>query len=439
MRPMKDSGIEWIGKIPEGWETCRLKNLADPLQENSFIDGDWIESPDITDEGIRYLTTGNVGDGLYKRQGNGYISQETFKDLNCKYAYPGDLVIARLNAPYGRSCILEDDEDRYVLAVDIVILRTLQDKRYICYFTQCPGYQRAVEDYSRGTAMKRISRSNLGNIDVLLPPLAEQQAIADYLDEKCAAIDKLIDNQKAQIEKMKEYKQSVITEAVTKGLNPSVPMKDSGIEWIGKIPEGWGTSRVGLHYDIVLGKMLCSEQATPQHTLGRYYCAANVHFGEISPEDELKEMWFSEAEKQSYGIKEGDLLVVEGGAGAGGCAIASRIQGEVYIQNSILRVRAKEGNDNRYLRYYIESMVKRNYIDIVCNKATIPHFTKDKLGAMPYIVMSLAEQQAIADYLDEKCAAIDKLIAIKQAKIDKLNDYKKSLIYEYVTGKREVL
>ena len=210
-------------------------------------------------------------------------------------------------------------------------------------------------------------------------------------------------------------------------------MKDSGIEWIGKIPEGWRTSRVGLHYDIVLGKMLCSEQATPQHTLGRYYCAANVHFGEISPEDELKEMWFSEAEKQSYGIKEGDLLVVEGGAGAGGCAIASRIQGEVYIQNSILRVRAKEGNDNRYLRYYIESMVKRNYIDIVCNKATIPHFTKDKLGAMPYIVMSLAEQQAIADYLDEKCAAIDKLIDNQKVQIEKMKEYKQSVITEAVT------
>lgn len=213
--PMKDSGIEWIGKIPEGWETCRLKNVADPLQENSFIDGDWIESPDITDEGIRYLTTGNVGDGLYKRQGNGYISQETFKDLNCKYAYPGDLVIARLNAPYGRSCILEDDEDSYVLAVDIVILRTLQDKRYICYFTQCPGYQRAVEDYSRGTAMKRISRNNLGNIDVLLPPLAEQQAIADYLDEKCAAIDKLIAIKQAKIDKLNDYKKSLIYEYVT--------------------------------------------------------------------------------------------------------------------------------------------------------------------------------------------------------------------------------
>lgn len=213
--PMKDSGIEWIGKIPEGWETCRLKNLADPLQENSFIDGDWIESPDITDEGIRYLTTGNVGDGLYKRQGNGYISQETFKDLNCKYAYPGDLVIARLNAPYGRSCILEDDEDRYVLAVDIVILRTLQDKRYICYFTQCPGYQRAVEDYSRGTAMKRISRNNLGNIDVLLPPLAEQQAIADFLDEKCAAIDKLIAVKQGKIDKLNDYKKSLIYEYVT--------------------------------------------------------------------------------------------------------------------------------------------------------------------------------------------------------------------------------
>ena len=213
--PMKDSGIEWIGKIPEGWEVVRIKNLPDYSCPNAFIDGDWIESTDISDEGIRYITTGNIGDGIFKRQGDGYISDETFQRLNCKYAYPGDIVFSRLNAPYGRSCILPNDEDKYVVAVDIVILRTSYNKKYICYYTQCQHYQHDVEDFSRGTAMKRISRNNLGLVKILLPPLEEQHQIADYLDKKCAEIDDLIKLKEQKIEKLKEYKKSLIYEYVT--------------------------------------------------------------------------------------------------------------------------------------------------------------------------------------------------------------------------------
>ena len=430
MRPMKDSGIAWIGKIPEGWRAIKFKYFYIHKKEIAGDRADDYERLALTLNGV-IKRPKDDSEGLQPGQFDGYqILQED--DFVFKMIDLQNISTSRVGLSAYKGLV----SPAYIRFSSKGVPHS---RRFFYYFLMSLYYNCVYNNLGGDGVRSALNANDLGDLIFPIPPLAEQQAIADYLDEKCAAIDKLIDNQKVQIEKMKEYKQSVITEAVTKGLNPSVPMKDSGIAWIGKIPEGWRTSRVGLHYDIVLGKMLCSEQATPQHTLGRYYCAANVHFGEISPEDELKEMWFSEAEKQSYGIKEGDLLVVEGGAGAGGCAIASRIQGEVYIQNSILRVRAKEGNDNRYLRYYIESMVKRNYIDIVCNKATIPHFTKDKLGAMPYIVMSLAEQQAIADYLDEKCAAIDKLIAIKQAKIDKLNDYKKSLIYEYVTGKREVL
>ena len=213
--PMKDSGIEWLGKIPASWNVVRIKNLPDYTKENAFVDGDWIESPNISDEGIRYLTTGNIGNGIYKRQGNGYVSNETFSVLDCKYAYPNDLVIARLNAPFGRSCILPADEKQYVVAVDIVILRTAQNKRYICYVTQCPNFQHSVEDFARGTAMKRISRSNLGSVSICLPPLSEQQQIADYLDDKCAKIDKLIALKQEKIEKLNEYKKSLIYEYVT--------------------------------------------------------------------------------------------------------------------------------------------------------------------------------------------------------------------------------
>ena len=213
--PMRDSGIEWIGKIPESWNVSKIKMLADFNQENSFMDGDWIESPYIEDEGIRYITTGNIGDGMFKRQGNGFISNATFEKLQCKYAYPGDLIFSRLNEEYGRSCILPDDYEKYVIAVDNVILRTKEEKRYICYATQCTNYHTAVFFLARGTAMKRISRTNLGNVSVPLPTIQEQKQIADYLDKKCADINGLISIKQQKIEELKEYKKSLIYEYVT--------------------------------------------------------------------------------------------------------------------------------------------------------------------------------------------------------------------------------
>lgn len=213
--PMKDSGVGWIGEIPETWSISKIKMLADETQENAFIDGDWIESLYIEDTGIRYLTTGNIGDGVFKRQGNGFISNETFTKLQCKYAYPQDLIFSRLNEEYGRSCILPNDYDKYVIAVDNVILRTNEYKKYICYVTQCSNYHKAVFFYARGTAMKRISRTNLGNVAIPLPSIAEQQQIADYLDKKCADIDSLISIKQQKIEELKEYKKSFIYEYVT--------------------------------------------------------------------------------------------------------------------------------------------------------------------------------------------------------------------------------
>ncbi|MEG9430022.1 MAG: restriction endonuclease subunit S [Christensenellaceae bacterium] len=215
--PMKDSGVDWIGKIPEGWSICRIKHIADPNIENSFIDGDWIESGDISSEGILYFTTGNVGDGKFKHQGNAYITEETFQKLNCKFAFGGDFVIARLNQPFGRSCIIPNDIEKCVLAVDIVILRPTKDfnKQYLSYITQCPNYQQSVGDKARGTAMKRISRSNLGDIFLIKPPKCIQNQIAEYLDKKCADIDSLIEIKQKKIDELNNYKKSLIYEYVT--------------------------------------------------------------------------------------------------------------------------------------------------------------------------------------------------------------------------------
>ena len=285
--------------------------------------------------------------------------------------------------------------------------------------------------------MQRISRTQLGNIAFPLPNRDVQEQIVTYLDTKCAEIDKVVEQTRTTIEEYKKLKQAIITEAVTKGVRGPRPMKPSGVEWIGDIPEQWSRSRVGLHYHVVLGKMLCNTQQNDEYTLEPYFCAADIHFGAV--DKAKKEMWFSSAEKDMYRVMPGDLLVVEGGAGAGGCAVVKDCETATYIQNSVMIVRGKKSCSVAYLGYWIESLVKRAYIDVVCNKATIPHFTKDKLSSVPIPLPSSEEQQEIAAYLDTKCAEIDRIIGKKEQLIEEIGSYKKSLIYEYVTGKKQVL
>ena len=373
------------------------------------------------------MTTGNVGDGQFKYQGNGYITQETFGKLNCKFAYPGDWVIARLNAPYGRSCILPSDEERYVLAVDIVILRTKYNKKYLCYFTQCPEFQHAVEDFARGTAMKRISRTNLGAVKIVLPSIVEQGSIADCLDVKCAKIDKLIEVQQAQIEKLKEYKQSVITEAVTKGLDPTAPMKDSGVEWIGKIPEGWEVRR-GKSVLNLLGKPVLDTDEV-------ITCFRD---GEVTLRKNRREDGFTFSDKEIgyQGIDIGDLVVhgMDGFAGAIGISDSRGKASPVLI--------VLDSNQNKkYLMYYLRSMAYRDIFLALSTGIRVRScdLRWNKLSLLPFLVPSLEEQNEIVDYIDSKLNHIDTLIALKQSKIEKLQEYKKSLIYEYVTGKKEVI
>ena len=177
--------------------------------------------------------------------------------------------------------------------------------------------------------------------------------------------------------------------------------------------------------------MLCVTSNNEANVRLPYVCAANVHFEGVALSD-LKEMWFSTIEVKQYAIREGDLLVVEGGAGAGGAAICPRIEAAVGIQNSIILVRNKNCRDNRYLRYLLEALVKNGYVDFVCNKATIPHFTKDKLGNVPLPLPPLLEQRAIAAYLDEKCGAIDAAIAEAKKGIEEYKAWKISLIDDVV-------
>src|SRR5690606_13564006 len=251
----KDSGIEWIGEIPSHWKEVRIKQLA--VGENTlFLDGDWIESKEIVfdEDNIRYITTGNIGEGKYKEQGSGYITEDTFGKLNCTVVYPGDLLISRLNPPIGRACIIPELGKRVVTSVDNVILRPNESysKNFLVNFFSNSKYFEYTMLEGRGATMQRISRSILGNIKIVVPnSLQEQTAIATYLDRKTVEIDALIADKKRLLELYEEEKTAIINQAVTKGINPEVRMKDSGIEWLGEIPEHWEVKRLSWCFGII--------------------------------------------------------------------------------------------------------------------------------------------------------------------------------------------
>lgn len=405
MREMKDSGVRWIGEIPTKWTIAKAKNCveiqngSDPKTEGSI--------PVYGSGSMSFKTCGEYKEGpsvLIGRKG------------------------ATLHIPHYISSKFWNVDTAFN-----VYSKSIFDLKYYFYCAHVFDYT----FYMSQTTLPSMTQTAYENMFLPLPTKEEQYAIANQLDQICSKIDAVLEKTRASIEEYKKLKQTVITQVVTKGVRGDRPMKGSSIEWIGEIPAGVPISRVGLHFDIVLGKMLCSAPVDDNYTLESYYCAADVHFEGLS-NGEKKKMWFSPDEKEQYCVKNGDLLVVEGGAGAGGCAIAVSTDVPIYIQNSIMIVRSKGISNIRYLRYLLECLVKKGYIDVVCNKATIPHFTKDKLANVPFIVFSQSEQEEIAEYLNEKCAGIDALIVKRQQYLTEIENYKKSLIYEYVTGKKEV-
>lgn len=422
LRPMKHSGVEWIGFIPADWKITRGKNILTIL-----------DRPVKNDDGI--ITCFRDGEVTLRsnRREDGFTMSD--KEIGYQGINVGDLVVHGMDGFAGAIGI---SDSRGKATPVLSVMDSSQNKRYLMYYLRCAAFCGLFLSLSTGIRIRSCDTNwnKLKNIMYLLPPLEEQQRIADYLDGECARIDNVIEKTRASIVEYKKLKQAIITRAVTKGMRPARPMKDSGVEWLGDIPADWEISRVGRHFDIILGKMLCSNQPTNDYTLEPYYCAANVHFDGVS-NDELKHMWFSSTEKEQYLVSLGDLLVVEGGAGAGGCAIVTEIQQPTYIQNSVMIVRSRTSSSSRYLKYLLECLVKSGYIDVVCNKATIPHFTKDKLANVPIPISD--EQEEIAAYMDGKTAAIDSLIEKKGRLVTELERLKKSLIFEYVTGKREII
>lgn len=420
----KDSGIAWIGEIPEHWEVCSIKQIM----KNKSIKG----FPNETVLSL-YRDFGIIPKD--SRDDNHNVTSEDTS--NYKLVENGDFVINKMKAWQGSMAI---SDFKGIISPAYYICKIFNPKvvrKYIHYLLRDESYK---AEYMRLSTGMRIGQWDLNiddflQINTILPLLSEQQSIATYLDQKCGEIDELITMQEEMITKLQSYKQSVITEAVTKGLDKNVPLKDSGIEWIGKIPEHWDVKRLkyfgnnynGLTYS---PNDICNSQ---EGTI--VLRSSNIKDNKLCFDDNV---YVNKEIPTKLFVNKGDILICSRNGSASLIGKAALIETDIKATFGAFMMIFKGNNiHHKYLYYIVTSCISQ--YKWLFTTATINQLTSSMLGEIfaPFICDRL-EQQSIADYLDQKCSEIDELISIKQQKIEKLKDYKKSLIFECVTGKRKV-
>lgn len=425
MREMKDSGIEWIGAIPQDWKTDRLQwHLKEINVSNNPIQTKNILSLTIEAGVIPYAEKGNQGNK----------AKEDYSQY--KIALPDTLVINSMNVIIGAVGI-----SQYFGCVSPVyyVFEPIEgtDLRYIYYLFTNTGFQKEMRKYAKGILeiRLRISSNDMLKRIVPSPPFKEQQRIADYLDKMCAEIDAVLEKTRASIEEYKKLKQAVITQAVTKGIRGDRPMKDSGIEWIGEIPAEWTASKIKYCTEFAPS---CNTSHLSEDSLVTFTpmeCIKNGYF-------ENREAHFSALSSSYTQYQDGDIVFakVTPCFENGNIAIMQGLSAGVGFGSSELFVIRPQSINTEFIFYYLQNDIFKQYACATMTgtgglKRVSPTFVRNYSVFIP----CNEEQLEIVRYLNEKCSGIEVLIAKKQQYLTEIENYKKSLIYEYVTGKKEVV
>jgi len=430
----KPSGIEWLGDIPEHWEVALLTKNLFSLVDYRGKTPRKLENDEI---GMLLVTARNIKGGKIDYS----LSEEYVDVLEAKkLLLRGSLnigdVLFTTEAPLGE--VANVDRLDIALAQRIIKfsgIKSKLDNYYLKYWLYSISFQSILKTYATGSTVEGIKGSKLRLLNILLPYLPEQTAIANYLDTKTTAIDLKIELLTAKADKYKALRRSLINETVCRGLNPNVPLKDSGIEWIGRIPEHWEVKRVKEIGKVVLGKMLNN---TPQegYFLKPYLKSKNINWLKVNI-DSVEDMYFSSPDMTAFRIKKGDLLLSEGGEVGKTCIWDNEIT-ECYIQNSVHKITFPKTENPRYYLYLSFAIGVKGGYDSIVNFISIKHLTYEKLNRFLWCIPPFDEQLQIVNYLDEKTTQIDTILTNIGEQINKLTQLRKTLINDVVTGKIKV-
>lgn len=429
MKEMKSSGIEWIGEIPADWDVLKVKYAfmrknKKAMQENPIV-------------------LSLARNGVRKRDISTNEGQVAESYYNYNPVEIGDLLLNPMDLYSGANCSISRVQG--VISPAYINLKNREgfEPRYYDYYFKIQYWLMAFFSHGRGVSFENrwtLNTETLLNYPLIVPDYDTQKHIANYLDNKCMQIDNLIEKQREIIQKLYAYKQSVITEAVTKGLDPAVPMKDSGHDVIGLIPSHWKIMKlryIGKCQNGISKSGDCFGKGYPFVSYGDVYNSI------VLPLSVKGLVESTEDERARYSVKEGDFFFTRTSETIEEIGLTSVCQNTITdatFAGFLIRVRPTNQASivSKFSKYYFRSTYHRAFFAKEMNLVIRASLGQELLKKLPVLLPPKEEQIIIASYLDEKCSHIDSDIACKQTIIDKLTEYKKSLIYEVVTGKKEV-
>ena len=428
MRKMKDSGIEWIGEIPEGWRTINPKAL-------------FTQRKDKAQKGERQLTSSQQYGILYQDDymeltGSKVVTVEKDFDI-LKHVEAGDFVISMRSFQGGLEYSTKSGaiSSAYVMLVPNLELVYPRFYRWLLKSSvYIDALQRTTNMVRDGQAMRY---SNFAQVRLFALPLDEQKSRADFLDLECSSIDKILFKTRSSIEEYKKLKQAVITQAVTKGVRGEREMKDSGVDWIGKIPKEWVIQKIkSISSRINVGVVIRPSEYFDENGTVPFLRGINVKEYLISSDNMVYINESSNRILSKSQVHTDDILIVRDGSIGTSCVVPAEFDGANVV--SMVIATPSISCDSRFICYSLNSDVGKTQFTLTKIGSALTHTSVSAVSDIIVAVPSCAEQKEIADYLDAKCAEIDRLIAKKEQLVKELESYKKSLIYEVVTGKREV-
>ena len=436
-RKMKDSGIEWIGEIPEGWEVTKIKHIVSSVTDIDHF------MPDSVESGIPYLMIGNLKDlsSSIDWDSSKRISIEDYKKLSIKSRpQKGDIIFARY-ASIGTTCYIDTDRDFLVSYACLTIHPSdLIIGKFLSYYLKSSSFAEDVLRRTNSNTQGNVGKDSLVNATIVLPSIIEQTQIVNFLEAKCSDINAMLSKTRSSIEEYKKLKQAVITQAVPKGVRGEREMKDSGIEWIGEIPVEWNITKIKSGVTkIGSGKTPSGGAETYTDSGVIFLRSQNVYDCTLNLESPTYISHEVDATMKSTRVLPDDVLLNITGGSIGRCSIVPKTLGLANVNQHVCIIRTNPLIFlPKYMQYFWVSALGHLAIDLYQTGGNREGMSADAIRNTPIPYAPLTEQKEIAAYLDTKCAEIDGLIAKKEQLVKELESYKKSLIYEVVTGKREV-
>lgn len=430
----KDSGVEWLGMVPESWGVSRLKHVASIYGRIGFR-GYTVDDIVGEGEGAIVLSPSNIVDEKFSLEKKTFLRWGKYFESPEIIVTENDILLVKTGSTYGKSTIIKILNEPMTINPQMALIKeVVVEPRFLAYWFNASLIKAKIEIANTGSGMPTMTQENINNFPVLIPHIKQDVLIADFLDHETAKIDNLIEKQKQLIELLKEKRQAVISHAVTKGINPDVPMKDSGVEWLGEVPEHWDIPKL-LHVTRTIGDGLHSTPEYDNETGYYFINGNNLVNGKISIGVTAKEVSKSEYNKHYVHLDEASVLLSINGT-IGNVAVYNNER--IILGKSAAYVKCGDKLNVNYLMYCFITDEARYYFDLEVTGTTIFNLSLNSIRQMKVCIPPLEEQKLIIDYCFAQENKYNYLIHSADTAIKLMQERRTALISAAVTGKIDV-